>query len=198
MNINSFKNVIEDIILSEKTTKEKQQAICDFLQSEISYYDWVGFYFKNGEKVKLQEKVKYLGCLLNKDCNLDKEVKKRIATCMITLKKLDIFWRHSDCPIRFKLIAQDAVIRSKLLYGLDTAQLNESQMQRIDLFQLKGLRKVLNMKTTFGQMESKEDRTNNNQEVFRRANEEINKDRKRKREDVPLVNKEILPFPETY
>ena len=54
MNINSFKNVIEDIILSEKTTKEKQQAICDFLQSEISYYDWVGFYFKNGEKEELK------------------------------------------------------------------------------------------------------------------------------------------------
>ena len=54
MNINSFKNVTEDIILSEKTTKEKQQAICDFLQSEISYYDWVGFYFKNGEKEELK------------------------------------------------------------------------------------------------------------------------------------------------
>lgn len=54
MNINSFKNVIEDIILSEKTTKEKQQAICDFLQSKISYYDWVGFYFKNGEKEELK------------------------------------------------------------------------------------------------------------------------------------------------
>ena len=54
VNINSFKNVTEDIILSEKTTKEKQQAICDFLQSEISYYDWVGFYFKNGEKEELK------------------------------------------------------------------------------------------------------------------------------------------------
>ena len=54
MNIKSFKNVTQDIILSEKTTTEKQQAICDFLQSEISYYDWVGFYFKNGEKEELK------------------------------------------------------------------------------------------------------------------------------------------------
>ena len=54
MNTKSFKNVTQDIILSEKTTKEKQQAICDFLQSEISYYDWVGFYFKNGEKEELK------------------------------------------------------------------------------------------------------------------------------------------------
>ena len=54
MNIKSFKNATQDIILSEKTIKEKQQAICDFLQSEISYYDWVGFYFKNGEKEELK------------------------------------------------------------------------------------------------------------------------------------------------
>lgn len=54
MNINRLKNTIEDIILSEKTTAEKQQAICNFLESEISYYDWVGFYFKNGNKKELK------------------------------------------------------------------------------------------------------------------------------------------------
>lgn len=54
MDINLFKNTIENIISSEKTTTEKQQAICDFLEHEISYYDWVGFYFKNGDKDELK------------------------------------------------------------------------------------------------------------------------------------------------
>ena len=62
---------------------------------------------------------------------------------MMTLNKLDTFWRHSNCPTKFKIIALDAVIRSKLLYGLDTAQINEAQMQRLDLLQLKALRKYL-------------------------------------------------------
>jgi GAF domain-containing protein len=46
---------IDVIIASTKLSKEeKLQAICDFLESEISYYDWVGFYFKNGDKEELK------------------------------------------------------------------------------------------------------------------------------------------------
>ena len=49
---------LKSTILSElekPTTKiEKLQSICDFLKQEISYYDWVGFYFKNGDKEELK------------------------------------------------------------------------------------------------------------------------------------------------
>lgn len=54
MNINFLKSTIEEIILSNKAISEKLQEICDFLESEISYYDWVGFYFKNGDKEELK------------------------------------------------------------------------------------------------------------------------------------------------
>jgi len=54
VNINFLKSTIEEIILSNKTINEKLQGICDFLESEISYYDWVGFYFKNGDKEELK------------------------------------------------------------------------------------------------------------------------------------------------
>ena len=56
----------------------------------------------------------------------------------------------------------------QLLYGLESAQLNESVKKRLDTFQLRGLRKILGMKTTFI------DRSNTNEEVFRRANEKAN------------------------
>ena len=29
------------------------QEICDYLRDSVSYYDWVGFYFRNGEKEEL-------------------------------------------------------------------------------------------------------------------------------------------------
>jgi L-methionine (R)-S-oxide reductase len=45
---------IDTIIASNATTAKKLQTICDFLESEISYYDWVGFYFKNGDKEELK------------------------------------------------------------------------------------------------------------------------------------------------
>ncbi|MFY0629783.1 MAG: GAF domain-containing protein [Flavobacteriaceae bacterium] len=54
MNINLLKNTIQEIVSSEKSRSEIQQAICDYLESQISYYDWVGFYFKNGDKEELK------------------------------------------------------------------------------------------------------------------------------------------------
>tara|TARA_R110002124_G_scaffold101230_3_gene248684 strand:- start:7851 stop:8303 length:453 start_codon:yes stop_codon:yes gene_type:complete len=54
MQLNKLKENIS-LIINRSTTKEnKLQAICDFLESEISYYDWVGFYFKNGNKEELK------------------------------------------------------------------------------------------------------------------------------------------------
>ncbi|MFT6065995.1 MAG: GAF domain-containing protein [Paraglaciecola sp.] len=54
MNVAYLKSKIDIIITSESKKEEKLQAICDFLENEISYYDWVGFYFKNGDKKELK------------------------------------------------------------------------------------------------------------------------------------------------
>jgi GAF domain-containing protein len=54
MNITVLQQGIDVIIASKSTKEEKLQAICDFLENEISYYDWVGFYFKNGDKEELK------------------------------------------------------------------------------------------------------------------------------------------------
>lgn len=35
------------------TTTEKLQRICTLLDQEISYFNWTGFYFRNGEKEEL-------------------------------------------------------------------------------------------------------------------------------------------------
>jgi GAF domain-containing protein len=54
MNTALLSEKIDIIITSETSKKEKLQAICDYLENEISYYDWVGFYFKNGDKEELK------------------------------------------------------------------------------------------------------------------------------------------------
>ena len=43
----------------------------------------------------------------------------------------------------------DAGIRSKLLYALETAELTKSLINRIDAFQLRGLRGILRMKHSY-------------------------------------------------
>jgi len=47
------KNIIT-IIEKATSVETSLQSICDFLKKEISYYDWVGFYFKNGNKKELK------------------------------------------------------------------------------------------------------------------------------------------------
>ena len=54
MNVAYLKSKIDIIITSESKKEEKLQAICDFLENKISYYDWVGFYFKNDDKKELK------------------------------------------------------------------------------------------------------------------------------------------------
>ena len=38
----------------EKSTTEKMQAICELLKENVPHYDWVGFYFRNGDKEELK------------------------------------------------------------------------------------------------------------------------------------------------
>ncbi|MDP3311734.1 GAF domain-containing protein [Lutibacter sp.] len=53
MNTTILKNAILDIVESNNTISYKLQTICDYLKTEIEHYDWVGFYFRNGEKEEL-------------------------------------------------------------------------------------------------------------------------------------------------
>ena len=54
MKTHQLKGSITAIINNNNTISEKLQSICDFLKHEIKYYDWVGFYFKNGTKQELK------------------------------------------------------------------------------------------------------------------------------------------------
>lgn len=45
---------IISIIHSNAEVSLRLQQICDLLQESIPYYDWVGFYFRNGNKEELK------------------------------------------------------------------------------------------------------------------------------------------------
>eukprot|EP00959_Pyramimonas_sp_CCMP1952_P362387 7589644-Pyramimonas_sp.AAC.1 len=103
--------------------------------------------------------------MLNDKGDPVREVNKRISDCFVTWKKLGEFWKHADCSVRLKLGVYDAVVRSKLIYGLESVQVNVALKKKIDAFQLKGLRQILKLQTTYV------NRANTNEFVFRRANE---------------------------
>ncbi len=54
MKTDILKIKIQQIVQLKESFEFKLQQICDLLESEVSYYDWVGFYFKNGDKEELK------------------------------------------------------------------------------------------------------------------------------------------------
>ena len=39
---------------SDSSIENRLQAVCELLKTTVSHYDWVGFYFKNGNKEELK------------------------------------------------------------------------------------------------------------------------------------------------
>ena len=100
-------------------------------------------HLENHNKVKEMNESRYLGCFLNNKTNSRREINKRKGDVFATLKKLEEFWKNCNCSLEFKLIAYDAVIRAKLMYGLESLQLNKDIREDLNVFQRKGLRQIL-------------------------------------------------------
>jgi exonuclease III len=123
--------------------------------------------FADGTRLPNTTEAKYLGCIVNCKGDTKMELRHRMQTTMMALKSLQLFWRHSTCPISFKIHAFNAIIVAKLLYGLESAQLTQAQIHSLDTFQLKGLRKILHLNTTFV------NRNNSNEMVYSKANQAL-------------------------
>lgn len=55
MNLEQLKPQISSIISHKnKTVDERLLSICEVLESNVSHYNWVGFYFRNGDKEELK------------------------------------------------------------------------------------------------------------------------------------------------
>ena len=128
---------------------------------------------KSQHKVKKRTEAKYLGCKLNYESNIRKELGKRKAACSYTWKKLENFWKHSNTSNRTKLIAYNAVINSKLLYGLETANLTKGLRDSLDAFQLKGLGQLLKLETTWAQKKTGKAKMNSNNMVYKIASKTL-------------------------
>ena len=111
---------------------------------------------------------KYLGTLLTDSVDNAAEVTNRIADVRATCAKLRLFWNKAKTSIKWKLKVFNAIIKSKLLYGLDTMQLTEQEQRTLDSVQMKRLRRILGIPPTFV------DRTWTNKKVLEKLRDEHN------------------------
>ncbi len=55
MHLDSLKPSVDIIVSnSDLNINERLTKVCELLEENIDYYDWVGFYFKNGDKDELK------------------------------------------------------------------------------------------------------------------------------------------------
>ena len=103
--------------------------------------------------------------------NTDEEVRRRIQMATVTWRKLETIWKTSKISTPLKLRLWDALIRSRLVYGIDSARLTDDLRKKLTAFQMKGIRQILKLKTTSGQMMAGEAMTNKHEVVYARARE---------------------------
>ena len=87
------------------------------------------------------------------------ELKRRIRKAAYGRQRLAVFWSNGGLTKRRKLIIHEALVATKLMYGLETAALPKGWEDRIDAAFMKGIRQILNLKTTYGQMKEGHERT---------------------------------------
>ena len=54
MNKNLRTAILKNLKDTTIPVRERLQQVCELLKSSIPYYDWVGFYFRNGDKEELK------------------------------------------------------------------------------------------------------------------------------------------------
>ena len=138
------------------------------------------YVFSDGTLLDKVEDAVYLGGKLTNDAKSHTEVMSRIAATMPVLRSLGLFWKQTKCTNKWKHNVYNAVVTSKFVYGLETLQFTDKTLNKMNTFQLKGLRKILGMQPTFI------DRTQTNALVLERANKEAGVE-----EGKPSTNKLI-------
>ena len=82
---------------------------------------------------------------------------------MCTMKKLDCVWNHTNNPTKWRLITNNATVKTKLMYGLESAQQNDSVEVYPNTLYLECLRQILNLEHTYL------DRVNTNSKIYKEA-----------------------------
>ena len=167
----------DTIILT--STKQAAEVILHRIQEESSRYNMKlnqnrcillgmnslgGVQYLDGGYMPIADRAPYLGTNMSAKGNPHFEISTRIISTTTTLNKLGLFWKKAPVSTTWKLRVHDAVITSKLLYGLESASLTDAEYERLDSFQIKAVRKMLGIKHSYHSHVS-------NETVMHRANQ---------------------------
>ena len=93
--------------------------------------------------------MEYLGSLISRDGRADSEISRKIGRAYADFKLLRSVWSHAGVTRKKKVHYFEALVLSKLAYGLSTQWLVTSQKRRLDGFVARCLRRVLGILPAF-------------------------------------------------
>ena len=105
--------------------------------------------YTNGEDMPMKSETIYLGGKIFANGGYRKEVRHRITNTWFTARKFDVLWKKAPVPLKWKLRVYDAIIISKVLYGLDAIPFTEQDCKQLDAFQYRGLKTILGIKHSY-------------------------------------------------
>ena len=103
----------------------------------------------DGDDIAAKSELSYLGTMVNGDGRIGKELARRLGAAHSDFRALVRLWRHTSVRRVREMEIFNAVIASRLLYGLSSAWLNIAERRRLDGFQNRCLRAVCGIAPSF-------------------------------------------------
>jgi hypothetical protein len=133
----STRAVNELIRLTEKYFKQYglklNRATCNI----INMNNQGNIMFADGTQLNNVTEATYLGNELNVEANIAHEITNKIQETRRIWMKLQLFWKDNNANRKWKIIIYDAIIRSKLLYGMETIHLTKAMCKQNRCFSFK-------------------------------------------------------------
>ena len=103
----------------------------------------------SGDTIPTGEALQYLGVDIRSDGNVSHEIHRKIGQAWGEFCKLNIFWKRTALPLSRKVEVFEAVIVSRLLYGLNSAWLRAADVRRVNGFYCRCLRVILRIQPSY-------------------------------------------------
>ena len=87
--------------------------------------------FADGTRLARVNEATYLGHQITQVMDIRHEINHKMHQTLKLWYRLNTFWRAINCPKHWKLQVYDAVIKNKLLYGLETVHLTQAMQKNV-------------------------------------------------------------------
>ena len=121
--------------------------------------------FDNGLEMSRKQNAIHLGTDMEAKANPRREVIRRTMMARVTMRKRKDFWKEGLVSKRNRLLMYEAVIGSKLKYGLEVLNITASLERKLDACYIRGIRQIMGAKHTYLDRSQE----NTNEEVLKRA-----------------------------